>query len=258
MAPSRQAAAESRRPGSGRTGWSRAPPGASRSESGVRTWPSSGVEVSENGVEHRLDPGEVAVRVVVGRALAELRDPAGQVGRVRADVLDDGLRLLERLDRAREGDARALGEQRLLLRQVDQVVARPLLLDQEAEVADRRLGVGHERPQRPEERRQVLRGRLRLGDEHVEVAQRRAQVHERRVRLAEGGRKQPERTRERGVLVADRPRGRVRVRDEVGQVVAALGDRPHDRGRIDDEALEALVVADQLARSAAMRSRARG
>ena len=111
----------------------------------------------------------------------------------------------QRLDRAREGDARALGEQRLLLRQVDQVVARArcfLIRKRRSRIVGSR--VGHERPQRAEERRQVLRGGLRLGDEHVEVAQRRAQVHERRVRLAERGRKQPERARERDVLVADR------------------------------------------------------
>ena len=83
------------------------------------------------------------------------------------------------------------GEPRLLPRQVDQVVAGTALLDQEAQVADRGLGIRDERPQRTEERGEVLRGGLGLRDEDVEVAERGAQVDERGVRLAQRRREQP-------------------------------------------------------------------
>ena len=67
-----------------------------------------GVVVEVERVEDRLDPRVVAVGVVVGGAGAEVAQPAGEVGRVRAQELEHGLRLDERLApvvERRRGDA---------------------------------------------------------------------------------------------------------------------------------------------------------
>ena len=54
-------------------------------------------------VEDRLDAGVVAVGVVVGGALAEVAEPADELGRVRAQELEHRLGLLQRLAARREG-----------------------------------------------------------------------------------------------------------------------------------------------------------
>src|SRR4029079_1138884 len=77
-----------------------------------------------------------------------------------------------------------------------------------------------------------------------------AQVHECRVRATEGVGQQTEGAAERDVLVADRLRRRVRVRDQAGKVVAALLESADRLRRVVDEALERLAVVDQLARHA--------
>ena len=112
--------------------------------------------------EHRLDAGVVAVGVVVGGDLPEVGDPGREVGRVAAEVLEHRLRLVERLDRAREHRGGQLRQARLLRGQLDQVVVRARRADQLAQVGDRRTGLGEDRPQLAQEARQVLRGRLRL------------------------------------------------------------------------------------------------
>ncbi len=60
------------------------------------------VRVAARRAEDRHDARVVAVGVVVRRHLAELREPAGEVGRVLARVRDHRLRAVERADRARE------------------------------------------------------------------------------------------------------------------------------------------------------------
>src|SRR5918999_1200621 len=62
----------------------------------------------------------------------------------------------------------------------------------------------------------------------------------------ERGRQQPERARERGVLVPDRVGGGVRVADERGQVVAPLGDRAGGAGGVHQEARERALVLGHL------------
>src|SRR5215203_1798946 len=63
------------------------------------------VVVEGERVEDRLDAREVAVGVVVRRRLAEVAEPAREVGDVGADELEHGLAFLERLRRVREGRA---------------------------------------------------------------------------------------------------------------------------------------------------------
>ena len=97
-APSRRAAAASRRPGSG----CRCPSRSLGAASGGHRRHAARRPRRRCGQEHRLDAGVVAVGVVVGGDLAELREPAGEVGRVAAHVLEHRLRAVERPDRARE------------------------------------------------------------------------------------------------------------------------------------------------------------
>ena len=95
-----------------------------------------------------------------------------------------------------------------------------------AQVGDRRARVAHERAQLAEERREVLRRRLGRGDERRR-GRRASRAGSRTsccaLRSVSG--RSPSASVERRVLVADRRRGRVRVGDEVREVVAALGQR---------------------------------
>ena len=135
-ARSRQAAAGWSRPGSGagcragspRSGAPGVPPGACRPRGRSGRIPA--------------DARVVAVGVVVARDLGELGDPAGDVGRVLARVVDHRLGAVERADRAREDRLRQLGEPRLGGGQLGQVVAGAGLADQLAQVLDRRPRVG--------------------------------------------------------------------------------------------------------------------
>src|SRR5215210_2936620 len=69
----------------------------------LRAQHAAGRVVGElEGVEDRLDAGEVPVGVVVGGRLAEVVEPARQLGDVGADELEHGLALLERLRRVGE------------------------------------------------------------------------------------------------------------------------------------------------------------
>ena len=189
----------------------------------------------------------MAVGVVVGGALAEVAQPADEVRGVGPDELHDRLGLVQRGDRVREhrlGRALELGR---LAQQLDQVVVGALAADQLAQVGDRRPCVAHERAQGGEERRQALGRRLGRGDQDVEIVERRTQIDEGRIGLAQRAGQQAESARERDVLRADRGGRRVRVRDEVREVVAARGDRGHGLRGVDDEVLEDLAVAIELA-----------
>ena len=112
--------------------WRRMPRSKPVEALGAAAAPSSVLSALRLGrAEDRHDAGVVAVGVVVARHLAELGEPAGQVGRVVARVLDHRLGAVERADRARE-DAGAVSarQPRLLRRQLDQVVVRARLADQ--------------------------------------------------------------------------------------------------------------------------------
>ena len=125
------------------------------------------------------------------------------------------------------------------------------LAHERREVGDRRLGVAHQRAQLAQERRQVLGRGLGVGDQRVEVVERRAQVHERRVAAPQRRRQQRQRLAERAVLGSDRAGRGVRVADQVGEVVAALGDRAHRPRAGDDEARQRVLVLRRLVDQAA-------
>ena len=95
-ARSRPAAAGWPRPGSGGAGSSRGRRSARDGASGVST-PPAGLSVNENALKIGWIARVVAVGVVVGRADAEVAQPARDLGRVRADELQHGLEALERL-----------------------------------------------------------------------------------------------------------------------------------------------------------------
>src|SRR5215211_1642383 len=97
-----------------------------------------------------------------------------------------------------------------------------------------------------EERAELLRHGLGRVDEGVEIVERRSQVHERRVGAAHEGRQPSDRLGQRGLLVAERPGGRVEVADQSRQVVAAAGERRDEPGAVDEEALEHGRVLGQL------------
>ena len=118
--------------------------------------PPAGLSVNVEGVEDRLDAREVAVGVVVGRALAEVAQPADEVRRVRADELEDRRGLLQRRASSCANAGLATCSRRGALRSRSiEVVARARAADQLAQVADRRARVAHERAQLGEERREV-------------------------------------------------------------------------------------------------------
>ena len=170
---SRRARAGSRRPGSAALWRNSKPSSRCVGRVAVSTSPP-GVCVELERVEDRLDARVVAVRVVVGGALAELGQPAGQVractgGCTRSPAASPAARSTER------GNTREVSDcsLRRLLVQLDQVVARARRADQRAQVADRRPRVAHERAQLAQELGQAARRRLRLGDQHVQVVERR-------------------------------------------------------------------------------------
>ena len=76
------------------------------------------VVVEGERVEDRLDPRVVAVRVVVGRALAEVAQPADELGRVGAQELEHRLGLCERLAARAEGRRGGVLERGQLARRV--------------------------------------------------------------------------------------------------------------------------------------------
>ena len=95
-APSRRRRAATRRPGSGAAGWSRSP--SKRCDGGIgREHAARRVVGERERVEDRLDARVVAVGVVVGGALAEVAEPADELGRVRAQELEHRLGFCERL-----------------------------------------------------------------------------------------------------------------------------------------------------------------
>ena len=144
----------------------------------------------------------MAVGVVVGGALAEVAEPADEVGRVGADELEHRLRA----SRAPGGECVNAGRGDALQRAAACASRRPGRCRRRGVVTSVRRSwiVGRascdERAQLAQERREVLRRRLGRVDQHVEVVERRAQVHERRVGAPQRGRQQPERARERDVL----------------------------------------------------------
>ena len=123
--------------------------------------------------EDRHHARVVAVRVVVGGHLAELRDPAGEVRRVAARVLDHRVGAVERPDRAREDGAVSSASRGCLAVSSIRSLFGPGAPDQRR--AGRRSSGRascDERAQRAEERRELLRVRLRHLDELVEVVER--------------------------------------------------------------------------------------
>ena len=202
-------------PGTRRTG-SRAPACRSRPRSAApgqrQRWPVLRPWLERLGsrrrVEQRLEdavdvreqvhvqarPARPAERVVEP-GVAEVVEPAREVGRVRAGGRELGRRLRERLRGRRE---RALADRAVARRgadgdvaqrlgragQLDEVVVLAGRVDRLRQVAQRRPRVAHERAQLGEERAQLLRDRLRLLDERRGVVERRAEVDERRVRPA--------------------------------------------------------------------------
>ena len=193
---------------------------------GVST-PPAGLSLNVERVEDRLDARVVAVGVVVRRALAEVAQPAGELGRVRAQELEHRLRAPASASRPLSNAGVATRCSAGILRVAStRSLSGPVAAHERAQVADRRPRA--RRTSGRSSRRngaRSLRRRLGLGDEHVEVVERRAQVDERRVGAPQRRRQQAERARERDVLRADRARGRVRVADEAGEVVALLGQR---------------------------------
>ena len=148
----------------------------------------------------------MAVGVVVGGRLAEVVEPAGELGRVGADELEHRLALPQRLRRVLEASgwrpAAARGSLRVASSRSLSAPGRVTSVRRSWIVGPR---VVHQRAQLAQERREVLGRRLGLGDQHVEVVERRAQVDERRVGAPQRGRQQPERLRERDVLASRSP-----------------------------------------------------
>ena len=174
------------------------------------------------------------------------------------DELDHRGELLQRRDRVRERGLGGALERRRLHEQVGEVVAGALAVHERVQVGDRRACLLHERAQLAQEAREVLGRRLGGGHQDVEVVERRAQVHEGRVGLAQGARQQRQRLVERCVLAGDGRRRRVGVGDEVGEVAPARGQRAGRLGRVDQEAVERLLVGDELVDQPPRRRSARG
>ena len=122
----------------------------------------------------------------------------------------------------------------------------PLPANCPAEVADGRLGVAGELAGLFEERPERPGGGARGVDERIEVVEGGAQVDEGRVGPAHERRQALDRLGERGLLVAERARGRVEVPDQPGEVVAPVGEGRDELGGVDEEALEDRRVAGQL------------
>ena len=141
--------------------------------------------VGEDVRVRRLDARVVAARVVVRGDLAELREPAEQVGHVGPRDRDEVLRGVERGDRRREGRVAALLELRQVLEDVVEVVRAARAQQRQAQVLEHRHRLAGDRPHVGEERREVPRADERRRDERVEVVERGAQVDEGRVGLAE-------------------------------------------------------------------------
>ena len=195
---------------------------------------------------------------VIGPRVAEVVEPAEEVGRVGAEVGELGGGALERLLGDLEGAValaavgleRARGDvaqRHLQLGQLDQVVGGAGSADDLRQVVDGRARVARERAQLGQERAQLLGDRLRVIDERVEVVERGAQVDERRVGAALEVGQAADRLGERLLLVADRGRRGGELVDEAGQVLVAVGDVGDELRRGDDEALEQRGVAVELA-----------
>ena len=155
----------------------------------------------------------VAVRVVVGGRLAEVAEPADEVGRVGPQEVDHRLALAHRRDRAAERRAADPLQLRQVLHRVGRVVERAGLRDDRAEVLERRRRLVEQRARtRGRISAAAARRRFEALQQRVEVVERRAQVDERRVALAQRVRQHAERLRERVVLGRDRAHHRVEVR----------------------------------------------
>ena len=190
--PSCRGRAPSRRPAAGE-----AAPGQRRDLAGLqagealagrdRRERAAGRVVGEReGVEDRLDAREVAVGVVVRRALAEVAQPADEVGRVGPDELDHRRGLLQRRDRVREATAwRRCSSAGALPSRSVRSLSGPLRCTSVLRSAIvGRASCTSGRSWRRKRARSLVAG-LDAADQHVEVVERRAQVDERRVGLAQ-------------------------------------------------------------------------
>ena len=193
------------------------------------------------------------VGVVVGGALAEVAQPADELGRVRARELEHRLELLRAPGGRRErrrGDAL---EPRQQLVGVDQVVVGAGAVDQRG-CRSRIVGRASCTSGRSS-RRNGARSLSRAWTRRPARRGRRASRAGSRTccwRAAASSAAAPSARAERDVLGGDRAGRRVRVGDQARQVVAALGDRRHRVGGVDDEARSdassSVSCADQPAR----------
>ena len=188
----------------------------------------------------------MAVGVVVRRPLAEVAQPADEVRRVGPDELDHRGELLQRRDRVRErGLGGALERRRLRSRSVRSLPAplRCTSVFRSATVGRASCTSG----------RSWLRKRARslvAGLDAATRTSRSSSVARRLTKVVLALRRVPgsssRRLVERRVLVRDRRRRRVGVGDEVGEVASARGQRAGRLGRVDQEAVERLLIGDEL------------
>src|SRR3954453_5038648 len=195
---------------------------------------------------------------VVDAGVAEVVEPAQQVGGVGPEEGELGRVALERVPRGLERAVAQLAvrvdlaggdvaKRDLQLGQLDQVVGVAGPAHDVREVPQRRARVAGERAQLGQERPQLLRDGLGLVHERVEVVEGGAQVHERRVGAAHERREAGDRLGQRLLLVADGGRRGGELVDEAREVLAAVGDVRDELRGGDDEALEQRGVAVELA-----------
>jgi hypothetical protein len=103
--------------------------------------------------ELRQDAGVVTVRVVVGERAAGVAPAGDDVGRVRAQLVDQRLAVAQRARRAAERRQRAVAQLRERAEQLDEVVGGARLGEQGREAGERAL-VAQRRRQRARERGQ--------------------------------------------------------------------------------------------------------
>ena len=172
-----------------------------------------------------------------------------------------GVAFFERVGRGGEGARpllavlldvadRDVAQRHLEVGEVDQVVAAAGLLEQLAEVLERRPCVTGERAQLGQEGPQLLGDGLGVVHQRLEVVERRAQVQEGGVGAAHEGRQPLDGLGQRLLLGPDRVGRGGEVVDQAGDVLAAVGEVGDELGGGDDEALEQLGVGVQLAEQA--------
>ncbi len=193
-----------------------------------------------------LDAGVVAVAVVVGGHLAELRQPGKDVGRVGAQEGEIVLGDVHRPDRGGERVAGALLDRRQLLQRVGEVVVLARQAGDVGELREDRDAVVGDRGGLAEERRRVAGRRIGRLDERVEVVERRPQVHVGGVRLPQRLRERRQGAVEVVVAGADRRQRLVGGRDQRGQVLAPIGEGSERLRAGDEEAGEGDRVAREL------------